>query len=757
MFQSIHPGEACRRSGVRPRPAFALVLGMGLAASMATPWARGDTVDFERSVAPVLLNRCLECHNATDKNGGLDLSSGNALSAGGKNGAAVVPGQAEESLLLQRVVDGEMPPKKQGKARPLPEAERKALSAWIASGAAWPAGRVLDPYESTSETRGGRDWWSLQPIARPAIPPGTNAANPIDAFVLAQLAPKGWTLAPPADRRAWVRRVYVDLVGYPPSYDEVEAFLADRRADADARLVDRLLASPHFGERWGRYWLDVVRYADTCGYERDQPKPNAWKYRDWVIQAFNDDMPYDRFVTHQLAGDEVADRSAATLVATGFLRLGTWNDEPNDPNEYKYERLEDMVNATSTAFLAFTVKCARCHDHKFDPVRQTDYYRMAAAFWAGPIEPGPREWLGGPDPKRVGTDLLVWTDQGRTAPPLHLLKKGEPNHPGPVVEPGQLSMIPSLDRPVASPSAEATTSQRRLQLARWITDRRNPLTARVWVNRIWQHHMGQGLVRSPDNFGFTGEKPTHPALLDWLASELIDGGWTAKRIHRMIVLSQTYGQASVHPKQDEYNRVDAGNRLAWHAERRRLDAESLRDALLAAGGVLDRSRIGGPAFAPDIAPEALEGLSMKDKAWTPSPPGEQRRRAVYSVAKRGLLPPLLTAFDFPDTTLPCGQRDTTLVAPQALALLNNALVHEQSQRLGRQSVAGTNDPDRRIVEAWRRVLARDPRPGETAAAREHLAQQENHFATRGRAEAGALALASLYHVLLNSNEFLYVD
>jgi hypothetical protein len=720
--------------------------------------------DFERDIAPILKSRCLECHNSAEKSGGLDLSGSAGLSKGGESGPAIVPGRPDESHLIERIAAGEMPPGKHGKARPLTAEERGRLARWIAAGARWPQARTLDVFESTSDIRAGRDWWSLQPIRRPEIPmppPGEHAENPIDAFILRGLKPHELSMAPTADRRTLIRRVSFDLVGLPPTFDEIEAFGADGSPDAYEKLIDRMLASPHYGERWGRFWLDVARYAETCGYERDQPKPHAWRYRDWVVRALNDDKPFDRFVLEQLAGDELPDRGEATVVATGFLRLGTWNDEPNDPQEYKYERLEDMVHATSSAFLGMTVKCARCHDHKFDPVRQADYYRMASAFWAGFIEPGPRELLGGPDAKALGHDVLGWTDRGREVPPLHLLKKGEPNRPGPVVDPGHLSMLPALDRPWDPPPPGARTTERRLQLARWIADTRNPLPARVWVNRAWQHHFGEGLVRSPDNFGFTGEKPTHPRLLDWLASELIAGGWKTKPIHRLILLSRAYQQSTIHPRQVAYARVDAGNRLWWHAERRRLDAEALRDRLLFVAGRLDLHRLGGPSFLPKVSADALEGLSMKEKAWTPSPDHEQLRRGVYVFAKRGLLPPLLTTFDLPDTTLPCGRRDVTLVAPQALALLNNEFVHAQSRELAGHITPGTADPKDRARRAWREVLGREPRVSELAAAIEHLERQQVHFARLSAgskaSDPGLLALASLCHVLLNSNEFLYVD
>ncbi|MBX9627773.1 MAG: PSD1 and planctomycete cytochrome C domain-containing protein [Gemmataceae bacterium] len=693
--------------------------------------------DFEAEVAPVLLRRCLECHSGADPSGKLDLTTADGLAKGGRSGPAA-------DLIAEKVAAGEMPPPKQGKPQPLPKAEADALTAWAAAGSPWPKGRTLDRDERTTESRGGRDWWAFRPVTRPVPPPGH--ANPIDAFVRAKLAEKGWAPAPPADPRALLRRLTFDLTGLPPTADELDVFAADPSPASYERAVDRLLASPHYGERWARHWLDVARYAETCGYERDQTKPHAWKYRDWVVAAFNADKPFGRFVREQLAGDELSDRSTATVTATGFLRLGTWNDEPNDPDEYTYERLEDLVGATTTAFLAVTVKCARCHDHKFDPVPQRDYYRLAAAFWAGPVSPGPRDLLGGPTKEQLGYDLLGWTDKSASPPPLRLLKKGDPHRPGEPVAFGFLSLVPALDKVVSAAPAEAKTTGRRLALADWITDPKNPLAARVWVNRLWQHHFGAGLVRSPDNFGFTGEKPTHPELLDWLAAEFVANGGRTKPLHRLMVLSETYKQSSVHPKQGEYAGVDAGNRLWWRAERRRLDAEQLRDALLAASGRLDLSVVGGPSFVPDISPEALEGWSRKGDEYKPSPADDQRRRTLYAFVKRGLLPPTLTAFDAPDTTLPCGKRDVTTVAPQALALLNNPLVHQQSEAL-----AARCSGDDRVRAAWRFALGRDPRPAERAAADRHLAEQTKRLGSAGK------ALASLCHVLLNTNEFVYLD
>ncbi len=721
-----------------------LLLLSPVSASAAPP-------DFDKDVVAVLASRCLDCHSGADPKGKFDLTRKDAV-LGAKG--VVTPGKPDLSELWKKVASDEMPPKK-----PLSAEEKAVLKAWIESGAKWGTDPI-DPFAITTKSRAGRDWWSLQPVKKPVVPlpssPIPSAQpNPIDILIGQKLVEKKWHLAPPADRRTLIRRVHFDLLGIPPTFEDVEAFVNDKAPNAYEKLIDKLLASPHYGERWGRYWLDVARYAETCGYERDQVKPDVWKYRDWVIKAFNDDLPYDRFVTEQLAGDELPNATAATTVATGFIRLGTWNDEPNDPNEYKYDRLEDMVGATSTAFLAMTVKCARCHDHKFDAIRQTDYYRMAGAFWAGFIEPGPRESLGGPNAKALGHDAVFgWTDRGRDVPPIKLLKKGDPNRPGAVVEPGHLSMFAALDKPLAAPPAGAKTTTRRLQLAQWIVDPKNPLTARVWVNRVWQYHFGQALVRTPDNFGFTGEKPTHPELLDWLASEFMGGGWKTKRLHRLILLSETYRQSSVHSKQAEYAGVDAGNKLWWRAERRRLDAEALRDSLLFAGGNLKLGKIGGPSFAPEIPPDALEGLSMKGAAWKPSPAAEQGRRSVYIFAKRGLLAPLLTTFDLPDTTLPSCVRDVTTVPTQSLALLNNPFVHDQSTALAKLIGTKRSGKDQ-VTQAWRLTLARDPRDAEVAAALAHLEKQSKAFAKRP--DPALDALASLCHVLLNTNEFMYVD
>ena len=434
-----------------------------------------------------------------------------------------------------------------------------------------------------SEQKAGLDWWAFQKITRPEIPKSENSRNskPIDAFVLSELERNKIRLSPKSSQEELIKRIYYDLIGLVPSYERVQQFVNNKDIDGYEKLVDELLGSSHFGERWARHWLDVVRYAETNGYERDAVKPNIWKYRDWVIKAFNSDMPYDQFVKEQLAGDEIDTPTESSVIATGMLRAGTWNDEPNDPQEYKYERLEDMVDVVSTAFLGLTVRCARCHDHKFDPIPQVDYYRMAAAFWGGTIDPGGRSEMGGPNDKQLGFEKVFgWTDVHRNPPPIHLLIDGDPDKKSVIVKPGHLSLVKHLDRPIEAPPKDSKTSWRRRQLAEYITHSDNPLTGRVMVNRIWQHLMGRGIAVTPNNFGFKSAPPTHPELLDWLAFEFVEGGWSIKRIIRMIVLSDTYKQSSRNPDSDTFMKIDPDNHLLWRRNIRRVDAEVLRDSLL---------------------------------------------------------------------------------------------------------------------------------------------------------------------------------
>ncbi len=726
-------------------------------------------VDFEKDVAAILIGKCLECHQSANPSGGLALDTAASVTKGGDSGVVVTPGSAADSLLFKRIMDGEMPPAKHGVPGRLAENQVEILQRWIDAGAGFPANRKLDIYEQTTDVRGGRDWWSFQPL-RSVDPPWSvdvpAGSNPIDAFIQIALREQGLTAAPRAAPAQLVRRLSWTLTGLPASEVQIAAFTADSSPQATERLVNDLLNSPHFGERWARHWLDVVRFAETSGYERDQTKPFAWKYRDWVVNAFNCDKPYDEFIREQLAGDQLASRTESTVIATGFLRLGTWNDEPNDPEDYTYERLEDLVHSTSSAFLGMTTKCARCHDHKFDPIPQADYYRIAAAFWSGPISPGASDLLGGPSADQLGfPEVLGWTDTKASPEPLYVLKNGERNHPMQAVSAGTLSCCSTLGKSMESSgvSNNPNTVGTRLQLANWIASPRNPLTARVIANRLWQHHFGEGLVRSSNNFGFTGEKPTHPELLDWLATQLIDSGWSLKHIHRLILTSATWQQSSLHPEQAADAEKDSANRFLWRSHRRRLDAESLRDGILAASGELDL-RIGGPSFFPTISAEALEGLSRKAAAWTASLESEQHRRSLYIFTQRSLLPPMMTAFDLCDSTLPCGQRDVTIAAPQALTLLNSEFIHRRAETLAARVLNSCPDAvPTQVATAWRAILNRQPSESEAIMALEHIQQQTARFSLPDPAKLQSthspqeLSLASLCLVLFNSNEFIYVD
>lgn len=726
--------DACR---ARNASWFVLIFCIFLLGPRVPVQAQTESPDshFEKAVVPLLISRCLECHNASEQSGGLSLESFAELVQGGDSGSAIDSNDATKSLLWERVSAGEMPPPRQGLSQELPVEEKEILTEWLTAGARWPQDRKLDLFERTTKTRGGRDWWSLQPIRPTSIPAlsqttSDSAVNYIDAFILHSLEEKGWVPAPPSEKELLLRRLYWDLTGLAPTLEEIDSFIADDAPDAYERRVDKLLASPQFGVRWGRYWLDLVRYADTSGYERDQEKTFAWKYRDWVVQAWNEDIPFDQFVRWQLAGDEVPSTSNQTdreeIIATGFLRLGTWNDEPNDPADYVYERLEDMVHVTSSAFIGLTVKCARCHDHKFDPISQADYYRIGSAFWSGPIANRDSKWLGGPSPEELPGDVFGWTDITANPSPLHRLKKGETNHPLEAIAPASPSFLPALHQPFSTPSVTSATSTRRSQLANWLIEPNQPLTSRVIVNRLWQYHFGYGLVRSPNNWGFTGELPTHPELLDHLALRLQQSQWSLKKLHRDMLLSSTYRQSAVHPQHQVYSASDASNRLQWHSNLRRTDAESLRDRLLQAAGILDL-RLSGPGFRPPLPRDVLDGLSMKSRAWIPSPATDQVRRSLYLYAQRSLAVPLMNTFDACDTTQACAQREVTTVAPQALTLMNNAMIVQPCEALAERLLQSTASEREQITNLWQLLFRRLPTDMEMDRAQQFLSLQHRTY------------------------------
>jgi Protein of unknown function (DUF1549)/Protein of unknown function (DUF1553) len=708
-----------------------------------------------------------------------------------------------------------------------------------------------------------RRWWAFQKVVKPAVPtPAARdwVANEVDAFVLAKLEEKHLKPAPPADEVTLIRRATLDLTGLLPTPEEVQAFDSDTSPDAFAKVVDRLLASPRYGERWARHWLDLVRYAETNGYERDATKPQVWRYRDYVIRSLNEDKPFDRFVLEQVAGDELPDANSETLIATGFHRLGPWDDEPADPKTDRYDQLDDVVSTTAQVFLGLTLGCARCHDHKFDPLTQTDYYRMVAVFNglqrprdgrteldlpAGrPVEvqaelsrdqlleafkqqlaelrePHRKEvlnskpaafppdattaFLTDPQKRDEAQQKLVekfsasLDEAVETATPpeeklrvdslkrkieqtrnltadlprgyymvepqavpsaTHVLIRGKAGNLGQEVGPGMPAVL--LTQQPVFPSPQRT-SLRRLTLARWIASPENPLTARVIVNRIWQHHFGEGLVRTPSDFGRMGEKPTHPELLDWLAGWFIREGWSVKKLHQLILTSNAYRMSkNWDPK---YGAEDPENRLLWRLSPRRLEVEAIWDSTLSLSGQLN-SRMYGSSMYPFVPEAALQGHSDPDKIWKPFDENDASRRAIYAFVKRSMLVPLFEVLDFCDTARTAASRQVTSVAPQALSLFNGDFVNRQARHFAKRLEAEAGlDAERQIERAYLLALCRPVSPSEKAQMLGFLKREEEQrfrevsrqSPSADRERARREALEQMCRVILNLNEFAYTD
>ncbi|MFO0898153.1 MAG: DUF1553 domain-containing protein [Pirellulales bacterium] len=969
---------------------------------------------FDVEIAPLLARRCLECHNPADTKGGLDLTSAEGALAGGDSGPALVQGNLEESYLWERIEQDEMPPK-----HPLSPAEKELLRQWIAAGGEW--GKApIDRFRYTSDARAGYDWWALRPLSRPAPPEQavpTGWEQPIDRFILARLSAAGLSPSPQADRRTLIRRLSFDLTGLPPSPEEVSAFENDADPAAYENLVDRLLASPAYGERWGRHWLDLARFGESHGFEYDEPRRNAWPYRDWVIEAFNRDLPYDEFARQQIAGDVLQPDDPAAITATGFLVAGPY-DTPGQNQQsaamkavVRQDELEDLVAAVGQTFLGLTVNCARCHDHKFDPIRQQEYYRLTAALggvrhgerdvtpaaelaehargvasvqtrleasraelaaieepvksallnereskpadlpapiarWdfdhdlqdqigelhataqggaslekgslrvdsraayaaTGPLkrdlraktlaawvrlddlnqrggaaigvqtpdgrlfdalvfgEREPGHWMAGSEGfartqpfggepeteavRRVVHVAIVYGEDGaitcyrngrsygqpyqsglatfpagqaqvvfglRHAPvgegkllaaaieqaelydralspeevaasahfvseealverlslaqrarrtelqsqivalqaqlasppqrmtyacaprqpePAHVLLRGDTRTPGDVVSAGALAAVagPTSDFGL---TPDAPEGQGRAALARWITNAENPLFARVIVNRLWHHHFGGGIVDTPNDFGFNGGRPSHPELLDWLAAELIEGGWRLKALHRLIVTSAAYQQVSL-PRADAAP-VDAGNRLLWRAPLRRLEAEAVRDAALGVAGQLNPQR-GGPGY---LDYQEVNRAGSWSYLPTDSTDESALRRSVYRTWARGGRSGLLDTFDCPDPSTISPRRAVTTTPLQALALLNNAFMLRMAEHFAaRLEQERPRDRAAQLERAYRLSYGRPPSADELAAA-EQVASEHG--------------LEAFTRALLNSNEFLYVE
>ena len=987
---------------------------------------------FDRDIAPVLVRRCLDCHNAAEKKGMLDLSRVESMTKGGESGAAIISGKSAESLLWQRVRDGEMPPKK-----PLPKEEVELLRRWIDGGAKWGTSPI-DPFAVTTNARAGYDWWSLQPVRRSALPEIRNSKsetrNPIDAFVLARLPQEGLSASPPAEKRTLIRRLSLDLIGLPPTPTEIAEFEKDDSPKAYENLVDRLLDSPHFGERWARHWLDIIRFGESQGFERDKLRTNSWRFRDWVVNTFNRDMPYDEFVRLQLAGDVLRPNDPEAVIATGFLVAGAYDEVGQSQQSaamravVRQDEMEDYVSTIGETFLGLTVHCARCHDHKFDPILARDYYRMSAVL-AG-VRPGEREipagdeawrasqqkivadmnrelnsltarlteieaetrksilaerrtridkkvpppqpiarwefnddlkdavgelhvtangaklkdgtllvngrqafattvplkkpirektlevwlrldhqnqtgggaitlqtldgatfdsivfaerepnrWMAGSNgyvrtqsfqapeeteadkqvvhlaivydadgtitgyrngqsygqpykssgpitfeadksqivfglrhgpvggnkmlaaaidraalhdraltsaevaasagvftdaiseqellarlPESVKSERVRWKFESdhlrkqlarasenrvyaiapKSPEATHVLLRGNPTTPAEEVTGGSLSAFGSR-QPTANQEESsfefslpkgASESDRRQALAAWITDRRNPLFARVIVNRLWHYHFGVGIVDSPSDFGFNGGRPSHPELLDWLAAELMDHGWSLKHIHRLIVNSATYRQSS-RPRVDAAKK-DASNRLLWRKSPQRLDAETLRDAVLSVAGELNPT-VGGPGY------HDFTTFTFNSQFYDIlDPVGDSfHRRSLYRTWVRSGRNPFLEVLDCPDPSTKTPRRAVTTTPLQALSLFNNSFMLRMSERLAdtrRRDSAAVSDHD--VAQLVEQVLGRKPSAAETADLRAFAAQH---------------GLPTLARVLLNSNEFLYVD
>jgi hypothetical protein len=727
---------------------------------------------FESKVRPVLAQSCVKCHGGKKARGGLRLDSRAALLRGGEHGPALVPGDPDRSLLVQALrythEDVKMPPNGR-----LPPAVVKDFEAWVKVGAAWPEGVVIRPPAGTSAA------WAFEPVPRVEPPPDPDgwSANPVDRFVRAKQRDRGLTPTGPADRRALIRRLTFDLTGLPPTPEEVAHFLADRSPAAYERLVERLLASPHYGERWARHWLDVVRYADTSGFEADLLYRSAWRYRDYVVRALNADKPWDRFIQEQVAGDELWPGDAEAAQATGLYCVGpALPDAAMIERQLEYEWLIDAADTTGAAFLGLTVGCARCHDHKYDPITQKDYFALQA-FFAGSDRPFPDKirllrikGLNGllsdaPVPKALLNDqrCTVRTEEAtgfrlfhRRQPfEVRLLHRGELSKPRELVAPA----FPSALLPTSAPPelAKVAAGGRRAVLARWLTDAENPLTARVLVNRVWGWHFGRGLVRTPNDFGAQGEPPTHPELLDWLARDFVEHGWSLKRLHRQILLSNTYRMQSAAGGRGL--QVDPENRLLWHFPRRRLEGEAIRDALLACAGTLNRSA-SGPPVVPPLGRDELTGLfGVREKWPVTKDPAQHTRRSVYLLVRRTFVYPLFAAFDPPEVMVSCPRRQQTAVPTQALALFNSPLAREQAEAFARRLLRECGPrPEPLVSRAWLLAFGRDATPAETDRAVAFLQRRAPGPARTPTAAARQqAALADLCLALFNANEFIYVD
>jgi len=765
------------------------LIGAALAILLLAPAtgqdAAGD-VDYAAQIEPLLRQNCYKCHGAEHPKGGLRLDRRDAALRGGDGTDHVlVPGKSAKSDLIARLRSNDpdvmMPPK----GKRLPPDQIALIARWIDAGAVWPEsaaapspvvpGRAITPEQ--------RAYWAFQPVRKPAVPVVKHAdrvQNPVDAFILARLEREGLEPAPEASKLDLVRRVTYDLTGLPPTPAEIDAFLQDTAVDAYERLVDRLLSSPRYGERWAQHWLDVVRYGESEGYEYDTPVGNLWRYRDYVIASLNSDKPYDRFVREQVAGDEIDPQSREALIAAGFHRLGPVrrNAGNQEVAGSRNEVLTDRTDILGAAFLGVTLGCARCHDHKFDPILQKDYYRLQA-FLAATEEKTIS--LATPEEEaayKAKADVLqaeivplkkrLKTAQGEErflleqqieqleerkppAPPaintvhdlpeptkIHVLRRGEWDRKGDPVG----MRFPTVLISESVEELPLTTPNPRVQLANWLTDPGHPLTPRVLVNRVWLHHFGTGLVKTPNDFGLNGEKPSNPELLDYLASAFVEGGWRLKLLHKLLLLSATYRQAYRTPETAKALAKDPDNRWLWRFDRRRLTAEELRDSMLAVSGRLN-PEMGGPSVFIPVDPELVSAL-YKPGQWAVTHDLKAHdRRSIYLVAKRNLRLPAMEVFDQPTLSSSCGRRDCSTHAPQALELLNGSMSNPLAEAFAARLVKEAGPESAAQVDlAFRLASGRPPSVEEKRLGMAFLAQH---------------SLKEFALALFNLNAFLYVQ
>ncbi len=835
----------------------AAILALAGAALFSTPAFAQEPDERARRVYQVFKESCLECHGETAK-GDLDLRTHASLMLGGQSGAVIIPHKPQESLLYLLVTHADDPPMPRKKSK-LGDPDLELIREWIEDGGslegvedavadAEKSPEALLKAEERPITDAEREFWAFTKPVRHRVPAVTLpdwARNPIDAFLLSRMTAKDVTPAPRTDRRTLIRRAYLDLLGLPPAPEEVEAFVNDPSPDAWPRLVDSLLASPHYGERWARHWLDLARYADSGGFEFDVDRPEAWRYRDYVVNAFNTDKPYSQFVREQIAGDEYQPVTEEAMIATGFLRVG-----PNlgGGERGRQDSLDDLIATTSLTFMGMTVSCARCHNHKFDPIPQKDYYRMQAVFFSTrgidfplvpahevdahkketariddlmkPLRQAKRaleapylkqlvdkeiaklpEYLQvayntPPEKRTEGQKLnaaqvektlqndslrakitekdllplmpaderarheqivekiaalerqkpkpyptaLAISDAGREPRPSYFLHRGSLDTKGSLMSPGVLTVAAWKEPEFPPPPPDANTTYRRRGFAEWLVSPENPLTARVMVNRIWQHHFGEGIVRTPSSFGKMGDSPSHPELLDWLALEFVDRGWSVKAMHRLMMSSEAYQMASTDNVANMA--ADPENRLFWRMPRQRLEGEIIRDQMLAVAGTLDRT-LGGPNVFPYIDPDLFEKSSKRDWPGKPDDDPSTWRRSLYVFSKRSIRYPFFETFDQPNLVNSVDRRNRSTVAPQALIMMNNAAVLVQAERFAERVRRDVGDSAEAQVErAFTLALGRRPDQDE--------ARQSVGFVT-----SSPEGLSAFCHLLFNLNEFVY--